>query len=308
MQEMACISCNKLRLNFAASQKKRWALWLEGLLEKPQLLFSTTLVGVNVSMMISSESARRFFESLDVDPNLAPLASIPFLLVFGELIPMFAARLYPDHTSRLGIPLLYASAKLISPFVALFSALFTKRFQAHERHFLSRDELQKLLEEHQAGYLGEEITPENDFISNIFSLRSMQAFQLMQRLDQVISLSTHTTVGELRTIMKKSRQPIFPVFHRTKSKIVGIVYLQKLLNATSNKRVDEYTESAIFIPHNLPALEVIRKIQEEGQTGAVVINPQGEAKGLIFLDDLVDEVFGSLSKKRSRTFPTLKRL
>lgn len=305
MQEMACISCNKLRLDFAVSQNQRTAIWLQRLLESPQLLFSTTLVGVNVAMMISSESSRCLFEAWGLDPNLAPLAEIPFILIFGELIPMFAARLYPDHVSRLGIPLLYASAMILAPISACISYLFKHSKSKHHTPYLSRDELQKLLEEHQGGYLGEQVSPENDFIGNIFSLRNMQAFQIMQRLDQkgkdeVVCISSQTTVGELRQLLKSSKhalQPFFPVFHRTKTKIVGMLYLQELLNASFNKRVSEYTTTALFIPHDLAALEIIRKLQEEGQSGACVLNTKGEPSGVIFLDDLIDELFGSESKK-----------
>ncbi len=307
MQEMACISCNKLRLDFAASQKKRTAIWLQQLLESPQLLFTTTLISVNVAMMISSESSRRLFEAWGFDPNLAPLAEIPLLVIFGELIPMFAARLYPDHASRLGIPILYATACLLSPITNAISYFIQKKEKKPHRPFLSRDELQKLLEEHQAGYLGEEQEPEKDIIANIFSLRKLQAFQLMQKLNQVISLSSHTTVGELREIMKKTNQTFFPVYHRTRTKIIGMLYVQKLLNASNNKKIDEYTETAIFIPQDLYSLDIIKKLQEEGAGGAVVISAKGEAKGIIFLDDLIDELFGTEAKKEPQDVRYLEK-
>ena len=307
MQEMACISCNKLRLDYAVSQKKRTAIWLQNLLESPQLLFSTTLVGVNVAMMISSESSRRLFESWGLDANLAPIAEIPLLVIFGELVPMFAARLYPDHATRLGIPLLYASAKLLTPITFCFSYFFKNTDKKHHTPFLSRDELQKLLEEHQGGYLGEQASPENDFIGNIFSLRNMQAFQVMQKLDQVVCLSSHTTLNEVRDVMKRTKQPFFPVYHRSKTKIVGMLYVQELLSVTSNKRIDEYVKTALFISHDVSAIEIIRKLQEEDCSGAVVLNAKGEAKGIIFLDDLIDEVFGSESKKEASDLRYLEK-
>src|SRR5437870_4174382 len=80
--------------------------------------------------------------------------------------------------------------------------------------FLSRDELQMLLEEHQGGE-----STENKIMDNIFSLRSKRAFQLMQRLSQVPCVSSRTTVGELRELVKKTKQSFFPVFHRTRQKI-----------------------------------------------------------------------------------------
>lgn len=306
MQEMACISCNKLRLDYAVAQKERTAIWLQKLLNSPQLLFSTTLVGVNVAMMMSSESFRRAFEALGIDPNLAPFATIPFLLVFGELIPMFAARLYPDHASRLGIPLLYASAMVLKPITSVISYFFKKSEKQHTA-YLSREELQKLLEEHQTGYLGEQESPENELMANIFSLRAMRAYQLMQKLDQVVCLPNNATVGELRDSVKRTGQLFFPLFHRYKNKIVGMVYIEDLLAASSNKRLDQFSRPTIFIPFELSALEIIHKLQDEEQSSAVVISPNGEAKGIIFLEDLIDELFGSDSKDESEDLRYLEK-
>lgn len=305
MQEMACISCNKLRLDYAVAQKERTAIWLQKLLASPQLLFSTTLVGVNVAMMMSSESFRRLFEAWNLDPNMAPIVTIPFLLVFGELIPMFAARLYPDHASRLGIPLLYASAMFLRPITSVIS-YFLKSEKQHTP-VLSREELQKLLEEHQAGYLGEQASPENDLMANIFSLRAMRAYQLMQRLDTVICLPSNASVGDMRDVVKRTGQLFFPLFHRYKNKIVGMVYLQDLLQQGSNKRVDQYSKPTIFVPYELSALEIIHKLQDEEQSSAIVISPSGEAKGIIFLEDLIDELFGSDSKDESEDLRYLEK-
>ncbi|MBS0634124.1 MAG: DUF21 domain-containing protein [Verrucomicrobia bacterium] len=305
MQEMACISCNKLRLDYAVAQKERTAIWLQKLLASPQLLFSTTLVGVNVAMMMSSESFRRLFEAWNLDPNMAPIVTIPFLLVFGELIPMFAARLYPDHASRLGIPLLYASAMVLRPITSVIS-YFLKSEKQHTP-VLSREELQKLLEEHQAGYLGEQASPENDLMANIFSLRAMRAYQLMQKLDTVICLPSNASVGDMRDVVKRTGQLFFPLFHRYKNKIVGMVYLQDLLQQGSNKRVDQYSKPTIFVPYELSALEIIHKLQDEEQSSAIVISPSGEAKGIIFLEDLIDELFGSDSKDESEDLRYLEK-
>jgi len=306
MQEMASISCNKLRLDYAVSQKKRWALLLQELLERPSILFSTTLIGVNFALMVSAESSRRLFEAWGFDPSFAPLAEIPFVLIFGELIPMFAARLYADHASRLGVPLLYASSKLLLPIIYAISTsfryltlLFGKKEKKEIAPFLSRDELQKLLEEHQAGYHGDQEVPVDEMIGNIFSLRNKRAYQLMQRLDTIPCVSTHTTVGELRELCKKSSQTFYPVYHRKRQKIVGYVHFQDLLNVTDNKRVDEYAETAYFVPSDMQALDLVQKLQEENVEAAIVINSQGVARGIIFLEDLIDELFGSSPQKKS---------
>lgn len=304
MQEMACISCNKLRLDYAVAQKERWALWLQKLLERPSVLFSTTLIGVNFALMVSAESSRRLFEAWGLDPSYAPLAEIPFVLIFGELIPMFAARLNPDSSCRFGVPLLYASAKILMPFIYAIGAFFRytsmllgKKEKKEIAPFLSRDELQKLLEEHQAGYLGDHEAPVDEMIGNIFSMRNKRAYQLMQRLDTIPRVFTHTTVGELRELCKKNSETFYPVYHRKRQKIIGYVYLQDVLNETDNKRIDEYTEPAYFVTLDMQALDLLRKMQEEKVDAAIAINAQGVARGIIYVEDLIDELFGAAAEK-----------
>ena len=300
MQEMACISCNKLRLDYYVAKNKRWAIQLNELLSKPSFLFSTTLIGVNVALMLSSESSRQLFESLGYDPNLAPLAEIPFVLIVGELVPMFAARIYPDHAARLGSPLLYLSSKILYPLNACMDLFFryTDRFLSKKGHdemgqFLSRDELQKLLEEHH----GIEETPLYAMIGNIFTLKNKQAFQLMQKLEDCPCVSSHATIGMLRQLSAKTTIKAFCVYHKTRNKIVGMVYPIVLLNASDSKRVDDFVVPACFVTRELHALELLTHLQEEEVNEAVVLNESGDALGLITLEHLIDELFGTQETK-----------
>lgn len=300
MQEMACISVNKLRLDFYVAQNRRWAIQLNTLLQKPSFLFSTTLIGVNVALMLSSESSRRLFESLGLDPNLAPLAEIPFVLIFGELVPMFAARTYPDHTSRLGAPLLHLSSKVLYPLNYLMDLFFRytdrvlqKKKGAEPSHFLSRDELQKLLEEHS----GLEESPSSSMVGNIFALKNKNAYQLMQPLESFTCVSSRATVDMLRQIALKKSVSAFCVYHKTPQKIVGMVYPKDLLQVTGKKRVDDFIEPACFVTNELHAFELLAYLQDEEVKEAVVLNDKGEALGIITLDHLIDELFANQEVK-----------
>lgn len=52
MTEMACVSFNKVRLQYYVSKKKKSALWLNYLLNHPALLFGATLIGVNTALFL----------------------------------------------------------------------------------------------------------------------------------------------------------------------------------------------------------------------------------------------------------------
>ena len=50
MMEMACVSFNKIRLQYYVSKEYKPAIWLNYLLQHPSRLFGTTLIGVNIAL------------------------------------------------------------------------------------------------------------------------------------------------------------------------------------------------------------------------------------------------------------------
>lgn len=153
MMEMACVSFNKIRLHYYVYKGNKRAKWLNYLLHHPFRLFGTTLIGVNVSMVVGSECAREFHSAVGLDPDLAPLSQVILVVIFGELAPMFAARLFPEYIAMMGVPLIYASAKLLSPALKLIGLIsnlvnFFIKGKSHDADiFLSQEELQNILEE-----------------------------------------------------------------------------------------------------------------------------------------------------------------
>lgn len=159
-QEMACISYNRLKLEAASKKGIQSALRIKSMVENPLLLFGTTLFGVNICLVVSSESMRQAFDSVGLNPNLSALVHIPYVLIFGELVPMFAARLFPEHMARLGIPLLWATSILFRPIITFSSRLFSsfqetflgKAVTTSKSASIQLDELHEILNEAAHNY------------------------------------------------------------------------------------------------------------------------------------------------------------
>src|SRR5262245_63138653 len=113
MIEMASVLLNLVRLHYYVSKGEKRAVLFNELLNYPSRLFGTTLIMVNSATVFGSEFSREFHEAIGLSPDLAPLTQVLLVLIFGELSPMFAARTHSEHMALLGIPLLYASAKIL---------------------------------------------------------------------------------------------------------------------------------------------------------------------------------------------------
>lgn len=171
MLEMATICFNKVRLQYWVSQGKRRAKWLSHLLSRPGLLFGTVLIGINASLLIGSECSRRLYEAMGYSPDWAPLSQIFIVILFAELIPMFAGMRYAEHAAMLGVPLLYVSSIILRPLIWVIDLIcnLVNRLLGSPRKeglFLSREELQYLFEK------GEEV---NVIVAGIFALKTKTA-------------------------------------------------------------------------------------------------------------------------------------
>lgn len=321
MQEMACVSLNKIRLHYYVSKGMKRAHWLTYLLQDPARLFGTTLICVNAAMMIGSECARESYIAMGLNPDWAPLTQVTLVIIFAELAPMFAARRYPEHVAMLGAPILYATAKLMTPllwilgWISKIANLLIGGRETESHVVLNRDDLQKILEEQD-----EDRTIENegrDFNTvtwNIFSLRNKDARQIMQPLNSVPMLPSTATVGQLRSLIEQTNADYVPIYHRDVYHIVGIATPRDLIRIPDTRRARDYAEPPWFITQHTNVAQILKEFRRNNKSIAIVLDARGLTIGIISLGDLIEEIFGELRESPSeetiehgliidRTFP-----
>lgn len=298
MLEMACVSFNKVRLQYYVSKQNKRAVWLSYLLNHPALLFGTTLIGVNTALIIGSECSRRFYDALGLSPDWAPLSQIIIVLIFAEIAPMFAGRRFAEHVAMLGIPILFFFSILLRPLIwsldllcRAINRLIGKPVAAGA--YLSREELQNVIEERDEALTSEPTKQEfNTVVANIFTLKNKNAKDLMQPLTHVTLIPSFCTVREMREVVKDKHSAFLPIYHRNAQNIVAIAYPRDLLRLTENKRVKEYSRQPWFITENSSILQILKQFRRNNQSLAVVLNEKGLATGILTLDEIIDEIFG----------------
>ncbi len=298
MMEMACVSFNKVRLQYYVSKQMKRAIWLTYLLNRPALLFGTTLIGVNTSLILGSECARRFYDALGYSPDWAPLSQILIVLIFAEISPMVAGRRYAEHVAMLGIPVLYCLSIILRPIIWVLDLLcrLVNRLigkPVAPGIYLSREELQNVIEERDEAISTEPRKKEfNTVVANIFTLKNKTAKDLMLPLTQVPLVPSFCTVKEMRDIVKDKHVSFLPIYHRTSQNIVAIAFLRDLLRLSDNKKVKDYSRQPWFITENSSVLQILKQFRRNNQSLAIVLNEKGHATGVLSLDEVIDEIFG----------------
>lgn len=288
MLEMASVSFNKVRLQYYVSKGNKRAIWLSTLLHHPGRLFGTTLICVNAALQLGSECARRFYESLGISPDFAPLSQVLIVLIFAEIAPLLAGRRYAEHAAMLGIPILYGVSIILTPLIWLFD-LFCRlvhRLIGSPQGtglYLSREELQKILEEQDEF---------NTVVSNIFSLKTKTAKELMQPLKTVEAVPSFYTVAEMRSLLTLHYTPFVPIYNKNPENIVGIAFPRDLLRQAEVKKVRDYARPPWFITESDSIMSILKQFRRNNQSVAIVLNEKGGATGILTLDEIIDEIFG----------------
>lgn len=307
MVEMAAVSFNKVRLQYYVSLGNRRAEWLSWLLQNPTRLFGTTLIGVNVATVFGSEFAREFYSSIGINPDFSPLTQVLLVVIFGELAPMFAARRYAEHVGMLGVPLVYISAKLVAPVlwaiggVAKLSNWITGTSESKASFFLSQEELEKILEEQEEDKPAEEF---NAVSGNIFNMRLKTVLQVMEPLDSYPKAASNATVSQVIDLLRKSESSYLFITHREPQNIIGILHVRDLLRALPSKRAREYAKAPWFVTQHSSVLQILNQFRNNSHELAIILNPQGQAEGVIHMDDIVEEIFGQTNYTFDQKRPT----
>jgi CBS domain containing-hemolysin-like protein len=296
--EMACVSFNKVRLQYYVSIGSKRALWLNYLLKRPTRLFGTTLIGITTSLVIGSECARRFYESVNLNPDWAPLTQVPLVVIFGELAPMFAARRHPEQSAMICVPLMILLARILTPITWTFDAISRLIHRAMGKAneaplFLSREEVRMAFEDRE--------DKEDEFnaaVSQIFQLKNLTAGQLMLPLDKVQMVPSHSTLAEVRHLLSVQYAPMIPIYHRTTHNIVAIAQLRDLLQLEETKRVIDSARSPWFVTRDTSILQLLQQFRRNNQSTAVILDPSGQACGLLTLDQILAQIFGEERRKQ----------
>ncbi len=315
--EIAVLSLRKTRLAELVDDGSRAAEALLRLRQDPESFLATVQIGITV---IGASAAA--FGGAAVAEDLAPvLARIPGLagvadklslgivvasvstlsLVLGELVPKsLALRAGEPYALLIGRPLA-ALSWTARPLVALLTGasnlvlrLFGDRTTFTEAR-LSRDEIQQLVEEATtAGSVDEHA---GEIASRALEFSSLDAYTVMVPRATIAMVPKSADAHALATVARQSRHGRLPVYDANPDDIVGFVNVRDALAAAMLDdawSLADFVHPVIFVPDAMPAPTLLRKMQADRVSLALVIDEQGTLVGLVSMEDLVEELVGEI--------------
>ena len=317
--ETSLMSLNRYRLKHLVKEGNRGARLASALLSKTDKLLGVILLCNNFANAASATlvtiiTVELFGEGewvLMIGTLLVTFA----ILVFGEITPKVIAAAYPEKLGILSSYLLYPLLKLLYPavwFVNLFvngllklvrvNVNFSEASQA-----LNMDELRSIVTD--SGHFMPK--KHRTILLNLFDLEKITVDDVMTAHTQVEVIDFDASIDEIMQRISSSYHTRLPVREGDKEEIIGFIHVRKVINQLRAHRQDapinkedlrEILSEPYFVPSGTPLYTQIQQFQENQERIALVVDEYGEFKGLITLEDILEEMIGDFTTQSpSRT-------
>jgi Mg2+/Co2+ transporter CorB len=310
--ETSLMSLNRYRMKHLAKQGHRGARLASILLAKTDKLLGVILLGNTLCIAASSTlvaviSVNLFGEGKFV-LMIGTLAVTFAILVFSEISPKVIAAAYPEKLGFACSYLLYPMLWLFNPIVS-FVNLFVKAFVRilgikvnfeETLHAVTTEELRSIVSE-----AGHYIPKKNrTILLNLLDLEKITVDDVMTAHTQVEVINFDSPIDDILQRISTSHHTRLPVGEGDSEEIVGIIHIRKVINQIRlHQQDDDLTKEALreiieepyFVPSGTPLYTQIQQFQENQERVALVVDEYGEFKGLVTLEDILEEVIGDFT-------------
>ena len=180
--------------------------------------------------------------------------------------------------------------------------MFEKIKSLFEKH-PEEDEIIETVEEimDEREERGDKVLVDDDemlMLKNVFKLRDKRASDIAIPRAQIVAISVHATVSELKKIVLKDKYTRMPVYEKTLDNIIGVLHTKDLLGAILERKPINIkklmNQRVVFAAPSMRGLDLLREMQAKGMQMAVVIDEFGGTQGLVTLEDLLEEIVGEI--------------
>ena len=320
--EVALFSLDATDREALAAKKDRYSQSVLTLLETPHRLLVTilllnTLINVSATILaalVTKEVAEAYGLPREIVFVLEVIALTFTLLIVSEITPKLIASRYARTYSRRVAASLSIIARILYP-VTLLLTHMSARIQkiygtwgnGEATDKLSSDDLRMMAEigkDH--GSLEED---EHGWIQSLLDFGETTVRTIMVNRLDMSAIPTTASLSEVLDLIRTCGHSRLPLYKDHLDNIQGIVYAKDLLPFVKQPEAEIHwtriMRSPIFVPLGRKLDDLLQDFQHRRTHLAIVVDEYGGTAGLVTLDDVLEEVVGSIEDEHDEARDTL---
>lgn len=309
--EIAFISVNKLNIELRKKQGTFSGRILSRFMEDPAEFIGTSLIGVNVLLVIYGLLMTRLTDPIlsrlpyplnseYVHLLLDTLIATIIILFFAEFLPKAIFRSKAERVLTIfSFPMLimyyilYPFAKVfvaISEFILKY--LFNVRIREHKKIF-NRVDLEVFVKQSLHGHENDTGEVNTELFENALYLVNVKIRKCMVPRNEIEAVDINTAVTDVRQKFIDTKLSKIIVYENNIDNIIGYVHHLDL-NRRPGK-IKDVLHKISAVPEAMSAVDLMNRFTRERKSISWVIDEFGGTAGIVTMEDVLEEIFGDIN-------------
>jgi len=305
--ETALVFSNKSQLRELSEAGNERAETALALVQERDRLHAALQVAENflivLAAVLGTVVALQAFVRTSLAATVATLVIGVLVVFFAKLVPKGLACRYPDTFSLIVAPSIMVVVKILSPVSRLLAGTADLISGPGPQGMsctvaVTEEDIKAMINlGEERGSLKEE---EKELLHKVFEFGDTLASEAMRPRTEIVSIPSNATLQEVFALVSEFGYSRYPVIEDTVDTVIGTLYIKDILVALAagevkrEESIQRFIRPAYFIPENKRVSELLSEMQLERFQLAIVIDEYGGTAGLVTLEDLIEEIVGSI--------------
>ncbi|MFY9630547.1 MAG: hemolysin family protein [Candidatus Cybelea sp.] len=302
--EAALVSVSRLRARAMAERRLRGSRQLQFIVDDKSRFLTSMLVGNTIALLAADSLATYLALSLGIPSGAigSTIVMSAVFLLFGEILPKTAATGDSERWAlRLAAPIRYVSY-IVTPVARLFEIatnLFLRLFGIKHTHgaYVTEEDIRALVNVGAEQNVIEE--QERELIHSVMEFGDTIVREVMKPRPEMVAVSIEDSPRRILDVVIAEGYSKLPVYQESKDDIVGVIHDRELLVALANgtlahANVRALMRNAVHVPETKKIADLLREMQRDKFSLAIVVDEYGGTAGLVTMEDLLEEIVGEI--------------
>lgn len=307
--ETAITGTSPPRMHRLAQLGSRRAAIVNGLLDRKAEVVGAILLGNNVINIFSASLTTAVLTDLFGAAGViyATLAIGAMVVIFAEVMPKTWALLRADRVALTLAPSIVVTLVLLGPMargVARISRLLLRLLGVRADRGPEPEEHVELLrgaiEMHGTSGPDEDAPTEKAMLRSVLDLGDRTVADVMTHRGNVVLIDARQPVTAIVSQMLEAPYTRIPVYRDEFDNVVGVLHAKDLfreVHAVGNPdavKLEEVMTPPWFIPESTTLFDQLEAFRARHEHFAIVVDEYGALRGIITLEDIIEEITGDI--------------
>lgn len=275
------------------------------------------LVGNNFVNILASTLGTALFLELfqqDADKAIAVATAVMTVLViiFGEVLPKTYAFNFSDRTALFVAPVISGLVVVFYPIIRTVQSLvwgilriFGVNAQRVADSDAAHEEIRGAIDLHHSE--GAVEAEDRFMLGGVLDLKSLSVAEVMVHRKNMAMLDAGLPSQQLLDMVLTSKHTRLPLYRDDPENIIGVLHVKDLLRAVARHRggiasidIPSLATKPWFVPETTTLQEQLSEFLKRGLHFSIVVDEYGALRGLITLEDILEEIVGQIRDEHDR--------